>query len=61
LRAAASQPQDQAEDDGPTIETILPPGYERNFYKVLALSLAILACGFAAMYLKGGKGSSRKA
>jgi len=61
LRAAASQPQDQAEDDGPTIETIPPPGYERNFYKLLALSLAILACGFAAMYLKGGKGSGRKA
>ena len=61
LRAAASQPQDQAEDDGPTIETIQPPGYERNLYKVLALSLAILACGFAAMYLKRGKGSGRKA
>jgi hypothetical protein len=61
LRSAASQPQDQGQDDGPSIETILPPGYERNFYKVLALSLAILACGFAAMYLKGGKGSGRKA
>lgn len=61
LRAAASQPRDQAEDDGPTIEAIQPLGYERNFYKVLALSLAILACGFAAMYLKGGKGSGRKA
>ncbi|MGO9239760.1 MAG: hypothetical protein ACLQBJ_03030 [Bryobacteraceae bacterium] len=61
LRAATSTPQDQAEDDGPTIDTILPPGYERNIYKVLALCLAILVLGFVAMYLKGGKGSGRKA
>jgi len=61
LRAAEAQPQDQAGDDGPTIDTILPPGYERNIYKVLALCLAILALGFVAMYLKGGKGSGRKA
>jgi hypothetical protein len=61
LRAAEAQSQEQAEDDGPTIETILPPGYERDLYKVLALCLAILALGFVAMYLKGGKGSGRKA
>ena len=61
LRASEGTSQAQSEDDGPSIETIQPPGYERNFYKVLALCLAILAAGFAAMYLKGGKGSSHKA
>jgi hypothetical protein len=53
--------QDQQDEDGPKVEAILPPGYGRNFYKVLALCLAILAFGFAAMYLKGGAGGGRKA
>ncbi len=64
LRAAQSAPQDQTaqqEEDGPQVESIAPPGYDRNFVKVLVLSLAILALGFAAMFLKGGVGSGRKA
>ena len=64
LRAASNAPQAQAgqqEDDGPQVESIAPPGYDRNFLKVLILSLAILALGFVAMFLKGGVGSGRKA
>jgi hypothetical protein len=53
--------QDQQDADGPRVESIAPPGYDRNMLKVLALTLAILALGFAAMYLKGGAGSGRKA
>lgn len=64
LRAAgntAQGQQDQQEEDGPRVESIAPPGYDRNMLKVLALCIAILALGFAAMYLKGGVGSGRKA
>jgi len=64
LRAAASSPAGQGaqqEDDGPQVESIAPPGYDRNFVKMLVLCLAILALGFAAMFLKGGVGSGRKA
>ena len=53
--------QDQQEGDGPQVESIAPPGYDRNMLKVLALCIAILVLGFAAMYLKGGVGSGRKA
>ena len=53
--------QGQQEEDGPRVESIAPPGYDRNFFKILALCIAILALGFAAMYLKGGVGSGRKA
>ena len=64
LRAAQNpqqDQQDQKEEDGPRVESIAPPGYDRNMLKVLALCIAILALGFAAMYLKGGVGSGRKA
>ncbi len=72
FRAAQSAPQaqpgqmgqaaaTQTEDDGPQVESIAPAGYDRNFWKVLVLCFAILALGFAAMFLKGGVGSGRKA
>jgi 5-hydroxyisourate hydrolase-like protein (transthyretin family) len=61
LRAAQNSSQGQQEEDGPQIESIAPPGYDRNMIKVLVLSIAILVLGFAAMYLKGGVGSGRKA
>jgi hypothetical protein len=61
LRAAQNAQQDQQQEDGPQVESIAPPGYDRNMLKVLVLCAAILALGFAAMYLKGGAGSSRKA
>jgi len=61
LRAQQNAAGDQQDSDGPQVESISPPGYDRNMLKVLALSLAILALGFAAMYLKGGAGSGRKA
>jgi hypothetical protein len=61
LRAAQNTQQEQQEEDGPQVESIAPPGYDRNMLKVLALCVAILALGFAAMYLKGVAGSGRKA
>ena len=64
LRAAQAAPQgtpEQQEEDGPRVESIAPPGYDRNMLKVLALCIGILILGFAAMYLKGGVGSGRKA
>jgi 5-hydroxyisourate hydrolase-like protein (transthyretin family) len=61
LRAAQNAPQGQQEEDGPQVESIAPPGYDRNMLKVLILCIAILILGFAAMYLKGGVGSGRKA
>jgi hypothetical protein len=60
LREAPGAQQESA-NEGPGIQTISPPGYERNWKVVLALALAILALGFVAQYLKGGAGSSRKA
>jgi 5-hydroxyisourate hydrolase-like protein (transthyretin family) len=60
LREAPASQQDSG-GDGPGIQTIQPPGYERNWKIILALTLAILALGFVAQYLKGGAGSSRKA
>jgi hypothetical protein len=53
--------QEESDNEGPGIQTISPPGYERNWKIVLALALVILALGFVAQYLKGGAGSSRKA
>jgi hypothetical protein len=64
LRANENTPPgqpDQQEEDGPRVESIAPLGYDRNMLKVLVLCVAILALGFAAMYLKGGVGSGRKA
>jgi hypothetical protein len=47
--------------EGPGIQTIAPPGYERNWKIILGLTLAILALGFAAQYRKGGAGTGRRA
>lgn len=64
LRAAA-EPAAEQEEGGARIQTIAPPGYERQWKLVLVLTLGALLLGFAAMYLKesppGGQGGSRKA
>jgi hypothetical protein len=54
------QPTERAEDEGPSIQPITPPGYERQWKWVLGLALAILALGFYAQFMKsappaGGK------
>lgn len=49
--AAAAEPA-SGEEDGPRIQQILPPGYERVWKWALGLMLAILALGFAAQYMK---------
>jgi hypothetical protein len=54
LRSAA-QPAERTEEDGPRIESIAPPGYDRNKYILLGLMLAVLALGFTAQYLKGSR------
>jgi hypothetical protein len=61
---SSAQGDAQANEDGPRFEEILPPGYERNWPRALALIALVLAAGFAAMYVKGGarpaSGSGRK-
>ena len=49
---AVTSPAEE-ESEGPKIKQIAPPGYERNWKLTLALTLAFLALGFAAHYLKG--------
>jgi hypothetical protein len=51
----AQQPTERSEEDGPRIESIVPPGYDRNKYILLGLMLGVLALGFAAQYLKGSR------
>lgn len=55
LRAAQPQPTERSEEDGPRIESIAPPGYDRNRWVLLGLMLGVLALGFAAQYLKGSR------
>lgn len=46
-------PGNEGESEGPKIKQIMPPGYERNWKWALGLTLAFLALGFAAHFLKG--------
>jgi len=46
-------PDNQGASEGPKIKQIMPPGYDRNWKWALGLTLAFLALGFAAHYLKG--------
>lgn len=59
--AADSGPQQGGgggDEDGPTIQQIMPPGYERGFKWALGLILAILALSFVAQYMKTAPSSS---
>ena len=55
------QPTERSEEDGPRIESIPPPGYDRNRYVLLGLMLGVLALGFAAQYLKGSRAQGMSA
>ena len=44
---------DQADDSGPAIRTIPPPGFDDHKVQILALTLAVLALGFALLYRRG--------
>jgi hypothetical protein len=57
--ASASAATEGAEETGPRIATILPPGYERQWKTVLALVVAALVLGFWSMYLKGNAPENR--
>jgi hypothetical protein len=68
LRATESAASDapaatDREEDGPRIQQILPPGYERQYKWALGLILAILALSFYAQYIKTppSQGSKPKA
>ena len=55
-------PPSQEEENGPRVERILPPGYERWWKVALALTAAFLALSFWAQWLKSeiaGKKSAR--
>jgi hypothetical protein len=53
LGPAGSAGGEEADDSGPTIRTIPPPGFEDSKLQILALTLAILALGFALLYRRG--------
>lgn len=65
LRATESAAPEttEREEDGPRIQQILPPGYERQYKWALGLILAILALSFYAQYIKTppSQGSKPKA
>jgi hypothetical protein len=44
---------ERSADEGPSMEQILPPGYERAWKYALGLMLLLLALVFVAQYLKG--------
>lgn len=51
----------ESEEDGPRIERILPPGYERWWKIALALAAAFLALSFWAQWIKSGAPGNRSA
>jgi len=51
----------ESEEDGPRIERILPPGYERWWKIALALVAAFLALSFWAQWIKSGAAGNRSA
>ncbi len=53
LRGAGSESGEEADDAGPSIRTIAPPGFEDRKFQILALTLAILALGFVLLYRRG--------
>lgn len=65
LSGTGSLPQtpaaSESEEDGPRIERILPPGYERWWKTALALLVAFLALSFWAQWIKSGTAGSRSA
>jgi acyl dehydratase len=54
-------PESESENDGPRIERILPPGYERWWKAALALVAAFLALSFWAQWIKSGAAGNRSA
>lgn len=53
FRSAAPTGGEESDDSGPPIRSILPPGFEDQRTIVLALTLAVLALGFALLYQRG--------
>ncbi len=59
LQSQSAQAGDDAaaDDSGPSITAILPPGFEDQRFKILALTIAALALGFALLYYRGRSGT----
>ncbi|MGD0014926.1 MAG: hypothetical protein ABSD56_10965 [Bryobacteraceae bacterium] len=53
FRSAAPAGGEESDDSGPPIRSILPPGFEDQRTIVLALTLVVLALGFALLYQRG--------
>jgi hypothetical protein len=49
---------ESTEEEGPRIEVIQPPGYQRQWKWILGLTLALLAIGFYAQFVKGSPSST---
>jgi hypothetical protein len=52
-RGQAGASAEDADDSGPSIRTIPPPGFDDRKIQILALTLAILALGFILLYRRG--------
>ncbi len=57
----ASAPATEQEEDGPRIERIMPPGYERWWKVALGLAVAFLALSFWAQWLKSASAGDKSA
>jgi hypothetical protein len=53
LRPAQSAPAADADDSGPALRVIAPPGFQDRRLTILGLALAALALGFLLLYRKG--------
>jgi hypothetical protein len=53
LRAAMEAGEADSGDAGPSMQIITPPGFEASRIEILALTLVVLALGFALLYRKG--------
>lgn len=53
-----AEPTQPSEEDGPRIQIMQPPGYQRSWKLFLGLALAALMLAFAAHYLRGHAAAS---
>jgi hypothetical protein len=53
IRSPQPAAAEEADDSGPSLRTIPPPGFEDRRPQILALMFAVLALGFVLLYRKG--------
>ncbi len=53
LRGATAASDQEADDAGPSLQLIPPPGFESRKTQILVLALVVLALGFVLLYRRG--------